>query len=272
MSVRPEPLFVLGGVSQYLGAAIAVVLFDTFAAGTVALLRVAAAAVIVIIASRSWRRKWTLSTVKSAALFGTVLAGMNLAFYLAIEQLPIGNAVAIEFLGPVAVAAWGAKSKRSWFGLALAVFGVLTLAGVAPEGNLSGVLFALVAAVLWAGYIVLGHRVAESGAGVDGLGVGMAIGALAIAPFGFSGLAALPMAPLLAVLALATGLLSNAIPYALDQVVLKQLTKARFALLESLLPVTATVVGAVAISQIPSLPEVVGVAMVAVAIVVADLA
>lgn len=271
MSIRPEPLFVLGGVSQYLGAAIAVVLFDTFDAGTVALLRVAAAAVIVILVSRSWRRKWNAATLRSAAAFGTVLAGMNLAFYFAIEQLPIGNAVAIEFLGPVAVAAWGARTKRSWLGLALAVAGVLTLAGVTPEGNLPGVLFALLAAGLWAGYIVLGHRVAESGAGVDGLGVGMAIGALAIAPFGFSGLAALPSAPWLAGLALATGLLSNAIPYALDQYVLKQLTKARFALLESLLPVTATIVGLVTLSQVPSGSEVAAVGMVAVAIVIADL-
>src|SRR5690606_2370943 len=138
----------------------------------------------------------------------------------AIDRLPLGNAVAIEFIGPVAVAAVGAHSARKKGALALAVAGVILLAGVTPEGTLPGVGFALLAAWLWAGYIILGARMATSGAGVDGLGVGMLLGALAIAPLTVWGLAGLTAVPLLVLLALTTGLFSNAIPYGIDQVVL----------------------------------------------------
>jgi inner membrane transporter RhtA len=266
---RPEPLFALGAVSMYLGAAIAVVLFATIPAGTVALLRVIGAGSILVVIRRSWRRNWTREKLVQAAIFGSVLAAMNLSFYLAIDRLPLGNAVAIEFLGPVAVAAIGARGTRNRAALALALSGVVLLAGVTPEGTLPGVGFALLAAALWAGYIVLGDRVARSGSGVDGLGVGMLIGAVVIAPVTASGLVGLVAVPLLVLLALATGLLSNAIPYAIDQVVLTKLDRSRFAFLQSLLPVTATVVGLIALAQRPSLAELTGILLVAFAVLLA---
>jgi inner membrane transporter RhtA len=266
---RPEPLFALGAVSMYLGAAIAVVLFATIPAGTVALLRVIGAGSILVVIRRSWRRNWTREKLVQAAVFGSVLAAMNLSFYLAIDRLPLGNAVAIEFLGPVAVAAIGARGTRNRAALALALSGVVLLAGVTPEGTLPGVGFALLAAALWAGYIVLGDRVARSGSGVDGLGVGMLIGAVVIAPVTASGLVGLVAVPLLVLLALATGLLSNAIPYAIDQVVLTKLDRSRFAFLQSLLPVTATVVGLIALAQRPSLAELTGILLVAFAVLLA---
>ncbi|MEX2653775.1 MAG: EamA family transporter [Acidimicrobiia bacterium] len=266
---RPEPFFALGAISQYAGAAIAVVLFATIPAGTVALLRVVAAGTILVVVRRSWRRTWTRETLIRAAIFGSVLAAMNLSFYLAIDRLPLGNAVAIEFMGPVAVAAIGARSIRKRGALALAVAGVLLLAGVSPEGTLPGVGFALLAATLWAAYIVLGTRMAQSGSGVDGLGVGMLIGAFVIAPVTAGGLVGLLAVPLLVLLALATGLLSNAIPYAIDQMVLTRIDRSRFALLQSLLPVTATLVGLVALAQRPSLAEVVGILCVAAAVLLA---
>jgi inner membrane transporter RhtA len=254
---------------MYLGAAIAVVLFATIPAGTVALLRVIGAGSILVVIRRSWRRNWTREKLVQAAVFGSVLAAMNLSFYLAIDRLPLGNAVAIEFLGPVAVAAIGARGTRNRAALALALSGVVLLAGVTPEGTLPGVGFALLAAALWAGYIVLGDRVARSGSGVDGLGVGMLIGAVVIAPVTASGLVGLVAVPLLVLLALATGLLSNAIPYAIDQVVLTKLDRSRFAFLQSLLPVTATVVGLIALAQRPSLAELTGILLVAFAVLLA---
>jgi len=266
---RPEPLFALGALSQYAGAAIAVVLFATIPAGTVALLRVIGAGAILVLIRRSWTRSWTREGLVRAGSFGSVLAAMNLSFYLAIDRLPLGNAVAIEFLGPVAVAALGAHSVRRRGPLALAVGGVALLAGVTPEGTLPGVGFALLAATFWAGYIILGARVAQSGSGVDGLGVGMLIGAIVISPVTAAGLAGLWAVPMLALLALATGLLSNAIPYAIDQVVLTRIDRSRFALLQSLLPVTATVVGLVALAQRPSVAELAGILCVAAAIVLA---
>lgn len=267
--VPPEPLFAAGAVSQYAGAAIAVFLFDYVAAGTVALLRVVGAAAIIILVRRSWSIGWDRRRLLAAAAFGVVLAAMNLVFYLAIERLPLGNAVAIEFLGPVTVAALGTRTVRNAVALMLAAGGVVVLAGVTPEGSMSGFAFALAAAVFWAGYIVLGHRVALSGTGVDGLGVGMAIGAVAILPFTASGLAGLSARPLLVAAALATGLLSNAIPYAIDQVVLRRLDRARFAFLQALLPLTATIVGLLVLSQRPGPSELAGIGMVVAAIVLA---
>ena len=263
---RPEPIFALGAISQYVGAAIAVVLFATIPAPTVAFLRVLGAGLLLVLIRRSWQRRWDRETLIRAGFFGSVLAAMNLSIYLAIERLPLGNAAAIEFLGPVAVAALGARSPRRRSALVLALAGVILIAGVSPEGTLPGVGFALLAAAFWAGYIVLGARVAHSGSGVDGLGVGMLIGALVIAPVTAGGLGAAVAFPLLGAAAIATGLLSNAIPYAIDQVVLVRIDQARFALLQSMLPVVATIVGLLALGQFPSLGEAIGIAAVAVAI------
>jgi inner membrane transporter RhtA len=264
----PEALFVAGAVSQYLGAAIAVGLFDRLDPAAVAWLRVATAAAIVVAVRRAWRRTWTASELRWAAAFGTALAVMNLAFYLAIDHLPLGTAVAIEFVGPVAVAAFGSRGTRSVVALVLAAVGVVLLAEVQPEGSAIGVAYALLAGGAWAAYIVLGHRMARTGAAVDGLGVGMAIGALAIAVVGVPRLGPALDAPWLLLAAMATGLLSNAVPYAIDQVVLARIDRDRFALLQALLPVTAVAVGLVALAQRPSATELVGVALVVVALAV----
>jgi inner membrane transporter RhtA len=255
-------LFALGATSQYVGAAIAVVLFASMPARSVAFLRVVGAAIIVVLIRRSWRRDWTGDTVRKAASFGSVLALMNLTFYLAIERLPLGNAVAIEFLGPIVVAAIGTVTARGALALLLGGAGVVVLAGVTPEGSLVGVGFALLAAALWAGYIVLGQRVAMSGTGVDGLGLGMAVGALVIAPAGLPGMAAVLDTPWLIVVAMLTGLFSSAIPYGIDQVVLARIPRSRFALLQSMMPAVATVVGLVALAQRPSWAELAGIALV----------
>lgn len=260
--VRPELLFAVGATSQYVGAAIAVVLFASMPARSVAFLRVVGAAVIVVGVRRSWKRAWSRDTILRAALFGSVLALMNLTFYLAIERLPLGNAVAIEFLGPIVVAAIGTVTMRGALALLLGGAGVVVLAGVTPEGSLLGVGFALLAAALWAGYIVLGQRVAMSGTGIDGLGLGMAVGALVIAPAGLPGMAAVLDTPWLIVVAALTGLFSSAIPYGIDQVVLVRIPRSRFALMQSMMPAVATVVGLVALSQRPSWAELAGIALV----------
>jgi inner membrane transporter RhtA len=264
----PEALFVVGGISQYLGAATAVGLFSQIAPASVALLRVLAASLVLIGFRRSWRRVWSKQDIVWAGAFGVVLASMNLLIYLAMDRLPLGNAVAIEFLGPVAVAAIGARTVRSTLALILAAFGVIVLAGLQSEGTSLGVVFALLAGAMWAGYIVLGHRVAQQGPAVDGLGVGMFIGALVISPLGIGGVGDAFTSPGLLGLALATGLLSNVVPYGIDQVVMKKITRAKFALLQALLPVTAAVIGFLALSQSPSLAECCGIGAVMLAIAV----
>ena len=264
----PEALFVLGGISQYLGAATAVGLFAQIAPASVALLRVLAASLVIIGFRRSWRRSWSKHDLVWAGAFGVVLALMNLLIYLAMDRLPLGNAVAIEFLGPVAVAAIGTRTVRSTLALVLAASGVLVLAGLQSEGTLVGVIFALLAGAMWAGYIVLGHRVARDGPAVDGLGVGMLIGALVICPLGLGGGGDAFASPGRLALALATGLLSNVIPYGIDQLVMSKITRARFALLQALLPVTAAVIGFLALSQSPGVAECFGIGAVMLAIAI----
>ena len=270
--ISPEALFAVGAVSQYLGAATAVELFGELRPGTVALLRVAGAGAVVVLLRRSWRRHWSPVELAWTAAFGAALASMNLFFYLAIERVPLGNSVAIEFIGPIAVAAFGTRTLRSGGALALAVGGVVALAGFAPPEAQLGALFSLIAGALWAGYIVLGHRVARAGMAVDGLGVGMLIGALVISPVGIvggdGGLGAAVGAPLLLAGGVAAGVLSNVIPYGIDQLVMQRLARARFALLQALLPVTATLIGLVWLSQVPSVREAVGIVAVIAAIVI----
>ncbi len=256
----------VGAVSQYLGAAVAVHLFDEMAPAGVALVRVLGAAVMIIVLRRSWQRRWKASDLAWASAFGVALAAMNLSIYLAIDELPLGNAVAIEFTGPILVAAVGTRTMRSGAALLLAAGGVVVLAGVEADGTMRGVGFALLAGMFWAGYIVLGHRVARGPAAVDGLGLGMLAGAAAISGFGATEVGSALGSPLVLLLALATGLLSNVIPYWIDQLVMKHITQHRFALLQALLPATAVLVGLAVLIQVPSGRELFGIALVIAAI------
>jgi inner membrane transporter RhtA len=196
--------------------------------------------------------------------FGTALATMNLAFYLAIDRLPLGTAVAIEFCGPVVVAALGSRTRRDLLALALATTGVLALADVHLSGSPGGVALAALSGVLWAMYIVLGHRVAMD-PGIrpqDGLAAGMALGTLVLAPFLVSeAVPGLTDAALLAA-CVAVGLSSSVVPYVLEQVAMRRMSRARFALLLALLPATAAVVGAVVLGQIPGVMEAAGILLV----------
>ena len=266
-STPPELFFVLGAISQYLGAALAFSLFDDLGVGMVAVLRVIGAAIILIVLRRSWNRSFNDLDMYWTAAFGIVLAAMNLCFYLAINELPLGNAVAIEFIGPIAVAAAGRRSGRNLSSLLLAALGVLLLAEVTPEGSIVGFIFALSAGMLWALYIILGSKVARTGAHLDGLGIGMLIGGLAISPASFGSFGHFVDSPLLILVALLTGFLANVIPYGIDQVVFRKISKSRFAFLQSLLPATAMCVGIIALQQRPSVEELFGVGLIIFAIV-----
>ena len=282
MPVRAIPpwsvplFFVVGAVSQYVGAAIGVWLFATTEPATVAWLRAMGAAVVLLAWRRPWngreRRPWTRRGVGAAAAFGAVTLAMNIAFYESIARIPLGTAVAIEFTGPVAVAVLGSRRPLDYAAVGLVGAGVYLLAGVQADVDAVGVAFALLAAALWAGYIVLGKRVADAGTGLDSLAVGMAVAAAVSAPV----LLAMQSAVDVSVLAeprtwlwgAGIGLLSSAIPYALDQPVLATIGRARFALLLALLPATAAVVGAVALAQRPTVAEVAGIGAVMAALAV----
>jgi|TARA_B100001741_G_scaffold78412_1_gene63498 inner membrane transporter RhtA len=265
-SASPEVFFIVAAVSQYLGAALAFSIFDNLGTSTVATLRVLGAALILILLRRSWRRSLKDLDMFWTASFGIVLAGMNLCFYLAIDNLPLGNAVAIEFLGPIAVAAAGHRSARNLVALIVASLGVLLLAQVTSEGTVTGVLFALAAGTLWGFYIVLGSKVARTGAHLDGLGIGMLIGGLAIFPSSLHTIGRAFDSPLLMLVALSTGVLGNVIPYGIDQLVFRRISKTRFAFLQSLLPATAACVGILVLRQKTSIGELLGIGLIIFAI------
>jgi inner membrane transporter RhtA len=266
--------FVVGAVSQYAGAAVGVFLFETTDPAAVAWLRAAAAAVALLIWRRPWRTRWTRRTIIAAGGFGIVTVAMNVAFFEAIARIPLGTAVAIEFLGPVAVAALGSRRARDLIAVVLAAGGVAACAGVQAGADAVGVGFALLAAALWAGYILLGKRVADAGAGLDSLAVGMAVAAVVLAaPLLTSQLvadASVFADPRTWLLGAAVGVLSTAVPYGLDQVVLTRIGQARFALLLALLPATAAIVGAIVLAQRPTTAEAVGIALVMAALAVAS--
>jgi inner membrane transporter RhtA len=274
----PAPLlFGIGAVSQYGGAAVAVTLFAVLPAAGVAWARILVGALAMLAVRRPWRRRWTARRVALVAAFGVSLAAMNVSFYLAAERLPLGTAVAIEFSGPVVVAALGTRRWRDAAALMLAVAGVLLLADVSWEGSPAGVGFALGAAVLWAVYIVLAARVADSAGpgedsppghpdGVDGLAAGLAIGAVAFAPLLAPLTAPAWTDPWLALACVGVGLLSTTIPYGIDQLVLRKVSAGAFALLQTMLPATAAIVGAVALQQIPTWGEAVGIGLVIAAV------
>ncbi len=179
-----EALFAVSAVSQYVGAAIAVSVFDRVEPQTVAWFRVIGAAAAVLAVSPGFHRGWSRRQLAGTAVFGIATALMNLCFYLAIDRIDLGKSVAIEFIGPITVAAATTRSARNAGALALAVIGVVTLGGVELGNEPLGVAFVLLASALWATYIVVGSKVAQANRGVAGLGVGLALGALAITPAG----------------------------------------------------------------------------------------
>jgi inner membrane transporter RhtA len=265
-SVPPQVYFVGSAVFHYLGPAFAVLLFARVDVLGVAWLRIASAALVFALWRRPWRVLRSLDSDgrRTLAAWGAVLALMNCCFYEAISRLPLGTVAAIEFLPVIALAALGARTPRNAAALALAVPGVYLLTDVRLAGEPLGVALAFANAVLFALYIVLGHRVAQRGAGggVDGLAASMLIALVVVTPLG--GWEALPVLsdPFGLLAGAGVGISSSVIPYVCDQLAMARLARATYALMVSLLPATATVIGIVVLAQIPSAIEVLGVGLV----------
>ncbi len=262
----PHLYFVVSAIFHYLGPAFAVLLFARLEELGVAWLRIASAALIFAV----WRRPWGAfarldrSGRRLLLGWGAVLAVMNCCFYLAIDRLPLGTVAAIEFLPVIVLAALGARNMRNALALLLAVPGVYLLTDVRLEGEPLGVAFAFSNAVLFALYIVLAHRVAryEALSGIDGLAASMLIAAIVVTPMG--GWEVLPAftEPVVLLAGIGVGVSSSVIPYISDQLAMRRLARATYALMVSLLPATATVIGIVVLAQVPSATELAGVGLV----------
>jgi inner membrane transporter RhtA len=264
--VPPHLWFVVSAVFHYLGPAFAVLLFARVDVLGVAWLRIAAAALVFALWRRPWRAFARLDREARRLLlaWGAVLAVMNACFYLAIDRLPLGTVAAIEFLPVIALAALGARTPRNLLALVLAVPGVYLLTGVRLEGEPLGVALALANAVLFAVYIVLAHRVSRHDglSGIDGLAISMLAAAVFVTPLG--GWEVVPAFgdPVALVAGVGVGVCSSVVPYVSDQLAMRGLPRATYALMVSLLPATATVIGVAVLAQVPSLAEAGGVVLV----------
>jgi inner membrane transporter RhtA len=265
-TIPPQLYFLVSAVFHYLGPAFAVLLFTRVDVLGVAVLRITSAAAVFAL----WRRPWHAFTRagggqrRTLLAWGGVLAVMNCCFYLAIDRLPLGTVAAIEFLPVVALAVLGARTLRNGLALALAVPGVWLLTDVRLVAEPLGVLVAFVNAALFAGYIVLGHRVARLGpaGGIDGLAAAMLVAAVLVTPIGGWDAAAAFTDPVALAAGAGVGITSSVIPYVFDQLAMARLPRASYALMVSLLPATATVIGVVVLAQVPSPAEAAGVALV----------
>src|SRR5829696_6832660 len=266
----PHLYFVVSAVFHYLGPAFAVLLFARVDVLGVAWLRIASAAVVFALWRRPWRAFAALDGEGRRLLlaWGAVLAAMNCCFYVAIDRLPLGTVAAIEFLPVIALAALGARTPRNAAALALAVPGVYLLTGVRFEGEPLGVALAFLNAGLFALYIVLAHRAARHPAitGIDGLGLSMLIAAVVVTPIAGWAVGPALTDPVAILAGIGVGVSSSVIPYVADQLAMRELPRATYALMVSLLPATATVVGVVVLSQLPSARELAGVALVIVGV------
>jgi inner membrane transporter RhtA len=262
----PHAYFVVSAVFHYLGPSFAVLLFARVDVLGVAWLRIASAALIFAVWRRPWRPFAQLDADghKLLLAWGGVLALMNCCFYLAISRQPLATVAAIEFLPVVALAALGARTRRNLAALALAVLGVYLVTDVQFALEPLGVAFAFANAVLFALYIVLADRVAKRSAlsGIDGLAASMLIAAVVVTPL--AGWAAVPALgdPVALAAGAGVGVSSSVIPYVTDQLALARLARATYALLVSLLPAIATVIGVIVLAQIPRTAEVAGVCLV----------
>lgn len=247
-SIPPTAQVLVGIVSVQVGAALAKNLFAAVGStGTVALRLFFAAAVLLLWwrpSLRMNRRSWTV-----VIGFGTVLGLMNLCFYLALERIPLGIAVTIEFLGPLAVALLGSRRWLDAFWAVLAAGGVVLLMEGRGDLNLAGFLFALAAGACWGLYIVLGAALGRHTTEGNGLALGMVIAALVAVPFGVAESGTELIQPWVLVVGAGVALLSSVIPYSLELEALRKIPPRVFGILMSLEPAVAALVGLLVLQE-----------------------
>lgn len=235
------------------GAAVAAQLFPHLGPWGVTSLRVAIAALLLLVIVRPRPRRWNRQQWIAAVLFGVSLAAMNGFFYAAIALIPLGPAVAIEFLGPLVLAAVLTRrlADAVWVGIALvgiALLGIDGMVGAEPLDPL-GLLFVLIAAGFWAMYIRMSARVGRLIPGHSGLSIGLVVAAVLLLPVGIPASVTVAAEPDLLLLAAITAVLSSVIPYAFELAALRRLPQRVFGVLLSLEPAFATLAGWMILGQ-----------------------
>ena len=268
-SVPPTVLVMLSIGSVQFGAAIAKNLFASLGPGGTVFLRIAFAALVLLVLVRpklgSHDRKAYLIT----GLFGLALALMNLSFYQAIDRIPLGVAVTLEFVGPLGVAVAGSRRILDVAWVMLAAAGILLLAPLGVFGGMDldpvGVAFALLAGCLWASYILLSARTGSAFPGGTGLVIALCVGTVVAAPVGIAAAGSALLDPKLLLAGFGVAMLSSAIPFSLELEALRKIPARIFGVLMSLEPAVAALAGLVVLGELLEMRAVVAIFFVTVA-------
>ncbi len=248
-AVPPTWLVGVSILSVQLGAGVAKNLFAVLPPGAVVWLRLLASALVLLALARPALRGRSRSDWLVAVGFGASLATMNYAIYESFARIPLGVAVTIEFLGPLAVAVAGSRRWSDLVWVVLAGTGVALLGRGEGGVTLAGAAFALLAGAAWAAYILLSAATGRRFPGASGLTVASVVGALLVAPAGIGQGGAALLDPEVLLVGLAVGLLSSVIPYSLELRALRRLPPRVFGILMSLEPAAAALVGMVVLGE-----------------------
>lgn len=243
--VLPYAALLAAIVTLCVGTSFAKTLFPLVGAQGVSAYRVGFSALILLAIWRPWRHRLSVADLRTVAMYGAVMGTMNLCFYMSIRTIPLGLAIAIEFMGPLVLAVAHSRRLIHFVWIALAVLGLGLLLPINPGAkplDPVGVAYACAAAVMWALYIILGKRTAHLHAGRS-VALGMTTAALIVAPIGLVSAGATLFDPKIAALGLVVAVLSSAIPYSLEMIALRGIPKRSFGVLLSLEPAVGALAG-----------------------------
>ena len=249
-SMPPVWLILIGIVSVQTGAGVAKNLFDALPPAAVVWLRLLTSAVVLVVLARPVLRARSRTDWMVVIGYGVALAGMNFLIYQAFARIPLGIAVTIEYLGPLAIAILGSRRRVDLLWAGLAGLGVAALGVEFGSLDPLGVLFAVLAAVAWAGYILLSAATGQRFSGASGLAIGSVVGVIVLAPAGIAEGGAALLDWRLLLFGLAVGVLSSVVPYTLELNALRRIPPRVFGVLMSLQPAAAALVGLVLLGEL----------------------
>lgn len=266
IKIPPLPAVLLAIISVQGGAAIAKGLFPLLGAAGTASVRIGFSALILLAAYRPNLKQLSPQQWKAVVPYGISLGAMNVIFYFAIERIPLGLGVTLEFIGPLLLAVFGSKKAIDFLWVALAALGIACIAPWGDKGaDLLGMCLALLAGAFWAGYIVLGGRISKLMDGGQAVAIGMIFASVIVLPFGIAGGILNHFSPVMLLSGITLALLSSAIPFTLEMSALKKMPARTFSILMSLEPAIAALCGLVFLKEMLSFYEWLAVALVIIA-------